>query len=137
MPTKEIRTEISIPTFTASFCIGLQKGYSDELYTKSEFIKELQSYQNQLIKENGIYLSVSLSTCDIVLSNQIEPHIRFDFINYPKFEMNPENLKIEIIKLANYLMDKFIQNRIVIVFNENTLLIENSIEIDPRIIEPN
>lgn len=131
---KENKTEKSIPTFRASFTIGLQKGYSHKQYSKSEFIKELQAYQNQLIKERNIYLSACISDCDIVLSNQIEPHIKCEFINYPRFEMNTNALEEEITKLGNHLMDRFSQNRIVIVFNDETLMIECSTEIDPRII---
>lgn len=131
---KENRTEKSIPTFRASFTIGLQRGYSHKQYSKSEFIKELQAYQNQFIKEKSVYLSACISDCDIVLSNQIEPHIKLEFINYPRFEMSTIALKEEITKLAYHLMDRFSQNRIVIVFNDETRMIEISPEVDPRII---
>ncbi len=123
----------TIPTFTATFSIGLQKGYTQTLYTKEEVITALQEYQNKLIKDKEVYLSVRLTACDIVLSGQIEPHLTFDFINYPKFELPVKILKEAVIKLAKSLMKTFNQNRIVVVFSDETIMIENSTVINPKI----
>ncbi len=120
-------------TFTATFSIGLQKGYTQTLYTKEEVITALQEYQNKLIKDKEVYLSARLTACDIVLSGQIEPHLTFDFINYPKFELPIKTLKEAVIKLAKSLMKTFNQNRIVLIFRDETIMIENSTEVNPKI----
>ena len=96
-------------------------------------IKAIQQYQNSLISERDIYLSVNVSECEIVLSGQNEPHLNLAFINYPRFEMTPEELKKEVLSISEYLMDEFRQNRIVIVFNDETVMLENNSEVDPRI----
>ena len=122
-----------VPTFTAEISIGLQKGYTNSLFCKDELIKVLQEYQRKLIKEKEIYLSANISECEIVLSGQVEPHLKLNFINYPKFPMKEIDFKAEVENLAKHLMDEFNQNRIVIVFHDETIMIEKSKEIDPRI----
>lgn len=125
--------KVSIPEFSASIVIGLQKGYTDDCYSKSDVVSELQQYQKSRIKEDNQYLSASVTECDVVLNDQIEPHLKIEFINYPRFELKPADLKNEIIKLGKHLMKQFHQNRIVIVFHDETLMIENNEEVDPRV----
>ncbi|WP_299399114.1 hypothetical protein [uncultured Gelidibacter sp.] len=134
MNNKKLDLEkVSIKSFSAKVTLGLEIGYTKKLIEKSEIIKSLQNYQNQLIKEKNLILSVSLSVCDIILSGQVEPHLKLNFINYPKFPMEEKVLKIEIENLTKYLMKKFEQNRVVIEYLDETIMIENSELIDPRI----
>ncbi len=123
----------SIKTFTAVITVGLELGYSKELYNKEYLINELQGYQKQRIDESGVYLSASISECSIVLSGQIEEHIKLEFINYPKFPLEVEVFKKEIIKLSSHLLSKMKQNRTVIVFSDETIMMEEDEGIDPRI----
>lgn len=123
----------TVPTFTAEISIGQQKGYSTDSFCKEELIKVLQTYQRRLIKEKEIYLSANISECEIVLSGQIEPHLQVDFINYPKFPLDEITFKKEVELLTIYLMEEFSQNRIVIVYNDETKILENTDKIDPRI----
>lgn len=98
--------KLSIKPFSAKVTLGLELGYTKKLIKKSEVIKYLQSYQNELITESDVTLSVSLSECDIVLSGQVEPHLKLNFINYPKFPLEEKILKIEIENLTKSLMQK-------------------------------
>lgn len=123
----------SIKPFSAKVTIGLEIGYTKKLIDKSEIIKSLQNYQNQLIKDKNLILSASMSVCDIILSGQIEPHLRLNFINYPKFPLEEKVLKIEIDNLTKYLMNEFEQNRVIIEYLDETVMFENSELIDPRI----
>lgn len=122
-----------IKPFSAKVTLGLEIGYTKKLIKKSEIIKSLQNYQNELIKEKDIILSVSLSICDIILSGQIEPHLKLNFINYPKFPLEEKVLKSEIENLTKYLMTNFEQNRVVIEYLDETVMLENSELIAPRI----
>lgn len=125
---------MSIKPFKAIITIGLQIGYTDRLISKAEIVNTIQEYQNQLIKNNGIYLSVALSECDIVLSGQLEPHLQLSIINYPKFPLGTSIFKEEVEKLTIFLMTKHEQNRVVIEFlNDETVMLENSNKIDFRI----
>lgn len=123
----------SITTFTATITIGLEIGYSKKVYNKESLIYELQEYQKQRIDEANIYLSASVSECNIVLSGQYEKHLKIEFINYPKFPLEVEVLKEEIIKLGLHLLNKRQQNRTVIVFPDETIMLEIDAAIDPRI----
>jgi hypothetical protein len=123
----------SIPPFYGILTIGLEIGYEKVKIDETEIITFIQSYQDDLIKNKEIYLSASISNCTIVLSGQIEPHLKISFINYPKFELPPAVLKFEIEKLSEQLLLTFKQNRVVIEYLDELIMLENSEEIDPRI----
>jgi hypothetical protein len=123
----------SIKAFTASITLGLEIGYSKEQYNKGYLVNALQEYQKQRIDEANIYLSASVSECNIVLSGQDEKHIKLEFINYPKFPLEEDAFKKEIIKLGSHLLDKMKQNRTVVVFQDETIMLKIDEAIDPRI----
>ncbi len=123
----------SIKPFSAKITLGLEIGYTKKLIEKSAVIKFLQDYQNQLINNKDILLSASLSKCDIVLSGQVESHLKLSFINYPKFPLEESILKNEIDNMTKSLMKYFKQNRVVIEYLNETVMFENSDIIDPRI----
>lgn len=123
----------AIKTFTAVITLGLEIGYSEEHYSKDYLIQTLQEYQRQRIDETSIYLSASISECDIVLGGQDEKHLKLEFINYPKFPLEIKVFKEEIIKLGSHLLNKMQQNRTVIVFPDETIMLEINEAIDPRI----
>src|SRR5690554_1156861 len=123
----------SIDPFSATVTLGLELGYTGKSIEKTKIIECIQDYQNELIQEKDLVLSASLSECTIVLSGQVEPHFKLNFINYPKFPMEEHILKIEIENLTKKLMEKFQQNRVVIEYFDETILLEKSALIDPRI----
>ena len=124
---------ISVNPFSAVLTLGLEYGYEQIKIEENDVIKFIQSYQSELIQEKNIYLSVSISKCFIVLSGQTEPHLKISFINYPKFQLSHTLLKIEIEDLSKQLMLQFKQNRVVIEYLDETVMFENSENIDPRI----
>ena len=124
---------IKTSTFNATITIGLNKGYSNKLYTKESFVEAIQSYQKRLITENNIYLSACVLDCLITLNNQLEPHLKIEFINYPKFPLDRTIFKKHINSLGEFLMKKFEQNRIVIIYSDETLMFEVEDKIDYRI----
>ena len=124
---------ITIKIFRASINLGLKKGYSQETISEKEVINFLQAYQEKMIVEENIYLSASIINNMIVLSGQAEPHLKIEFINYPRFFYKESLLKEKINELAELLLNKFEQNRIVIIYDDKTVMIEQSDEIDPQI----
>ncbi len=76
---------IAKPSFSATVTLGMRIGYTTDFYQKKKLINTLQQFQQQQITERKVYLSACISECTIVLSGQLEPHIKLDFINYPKF----------------------------------------------------
>jgi hypothetical protein len=126
-------TKTAIHPFSAQITIGLERGYTQALIPKETIIKFLQDYQYKLFKEKKVALSVSVSACDIVFSGQVEPHLKLYFINYPKFPLKETLLKKEIEKMTLALMEEFDQNRVVIEYLDETVMLEGSDRIDPRI----
>lgn len=82
-------------------------------------------------------MSAFVSQGDIVMSGQIEPHFKIEFINYPKFPLSAAIFKKEIISLTKHLMKTFNQNRVVIIFNDEILMLEETNKIDPKIMTKN
>ena len=115
---------INSTKYSAAVTIGLQKGYSKILWDKLEVIQRLQEIQNQFIETKSIYLSAAISECDIVLSGQLEPSVKLDFINYPKFPLTEKVFKESVLELTRKLMKSLVQNRVVIVFHDAAAYID-------------
>lgn len=124
---------IIIKTFTATATIGLYKAYSNELISIIDFKKILYKAQKQIKKEFDVALSTKLTLSEIVFLGQEEPSLSLDFIQYPKFPTEEVLLKKAIIQLLKLLMENLDQNRTVIVFQEETICLEKSERIDPKI----
>lgn len=124
---------IKCNTFTAQVTIGLNKRYSSDLISLQTVKQELFSAQETIKKEYNVFLSSKIRACEIVFLGQQEPSVELEFIQYPKF-LNEESLiKKAIIKLTELMMIALQQNRVVIVFNDETIMLEQSEEIDPSI----
>jgi hypothetical protein len=124
---------ITSEPFFAAITIGRNHGYTENQITEHELVEFIQHYQDKLIEEICLYLSACLSECKIVLSGQVELHYRLSFINYPKFPYPLEMLREEVEEFAKTLMERFDQNRIVVEFNDETVMFEQDQSIDPRI----
>jgi hypothetical protein len=124
---------ITTEPFFALITIGSNHGYSENGITENELIEFIQKYQDKLIEELRLYLSVCLSECKIVMSGQVEPHYKLSFINYPRFPYVIDILRTEVETFAQSLMERFDQNRVVVEFPDETVMFEQSDEIDPKI----
>ncbi|UOE40774.1 hypothetical protein MTP09_12825 [Chryseobacterium suipulveris] len=125
--------ETKIKTLQASIFIGLEYGYTQKQIDENLVIESLSELQKQLSKEKDIYLSASVSKTVIVLNNQKEPHLKIDFINYPKFPLDENIFKDEVLIIGKELMKQFKQNRILIIYTDETVMLEQSEETDTRI----
>ena len=125
---------VSVKTFTARFTLGLKAGYTDELHSPSDVREALTASQQQIKAQTGLGLSAQLTSCEIVFLGQVEPSVEISLLQYPKFPAVDHQLKKAIIQLASLMMEKLEQNRAVIVFPDETIMIEHSEEIDPAIV---
>lgn len=124
---------ISCTTFTAQVTLGLYKGYS-KAFIPLEAVKEaLTLAQRKIQLELGIALSAKVTPCDIVFLGQDEPSVTLQFIQYPKFIQEVALLKNAIIALTKMMLLQMEQNRVVIVFTDETIMLEQSDAIDPAI----
>ena len=120
-------------TFTANAVIGLVRGYSQKKISIVEFKKVLLSAQQKIREQHEIGLSIKLSSTEIIFLGQEEPSIDLQIIQYPKFPQTEEMLKKVFLELIEILMLELEQNRVVIVFTEETIMLEQSDIIDPNI----
>lgn len=125
--------QTTIPKWSACITIGLRIGYTDEtihLSLVKHWLKEIQEIQ---IQRHELYLSANLYLSDIVLSGQDEPHVNLSFINYPRFPADEDVLRNGVLEIAEYLMERMLQNRIVIAFDKDVVMLEKDSTIDPDI----
>jgi hypothetical protein len=120
-------------TFTATLTIGLIRGYSKNIISELEFKKALLKGQEHIKAHYKVQLSAKLSSCEILFLGQEEPSIALQFIQYPKFPNEESELTKAIIALTELMMMELDQNRVVIVFNDETVMLEKSDAIDPKI----
>lgn len=120
-------------TFTAKLTIGLFRGYSKNRIPVSEFKTALLKAQVRIKAQYKIELSAKAKPCEILFLGQTEPSMELQFIQYPKFPQEETTLKKAIIALTELIMTELEQNRVVIVFTDETIMLEKTNEIDPNI----
>lgn len=124
---------VSCKSFRAQVTIGLNIGYTTNSISIETVKCELAAAQQVVKKELNVFLSTKIRTCEIVFLGQEEPSLELEFIQYPKFIQDEALLKKAILKLTELMMMALQQNRVVIVFNDETIMLERSEEIDPNI----
>lgn len=123
-----------MPPSSASAEIGLLRGYSREVIDRSDIIGYIREFQKTASGERSVFLGVSISETVLVLNEQAEPHLRLGFVNYPRFPLPHETFKAEVVSCVSYLMKKSGQNRTVILFNDEMVMLEKSREVDPNVL---
>ena len=124
---------IKCKTFTAKAVIGLKQGYTEKSISIDEFKITLLTEQKNIYEKYNVGLSAKLSSCEILFLGQEEPSIELSFIQYPKFLKEEKEIKKAIIELIEGIMIKLSQNRVVIVFTDETIMLEKLDKIDPNI----
>jgi hypothetical protein len=124
---------INCKTFTATATIGLIRGYKQTAISTTEFKEALLKAQQKIVTEYKISLSTKVSSCEILFLGQDEPSMEVEFIQYPKFIQEEYILKKAIIKLIEMMMYDLEQNRVVVIFTDETIMLEQTEDIDPRI----
>lgn len=120
-------------TFTANATFGLHRGYSQKRVTILEFKEVLLIAQKKIKSQFKVELSAKMIPCEILFLGQEESSIQIEFIQYPKFLQDESLLKKAIESLVKMMMLELEQNRVVIIFTDETLMLEQSDKIDPSI----
>jgi len=105
-------------TFTANIYLGLQHGYSGGYSSVEEVRAWLQNYCNK------VKLGVTLTPTEFIYVDGGEPGIIIGLIKYPRFPKWTSEIKEEAIKIAQGLMKLCHQERISIVFSDETIMLE-------------
>ena len=120
-------------TFTGTATIGLVRGYTQTSISIIEFKTVLLKSQQKIYNQYGIGLSVKLIHSEILFLGQEEPSIDLQIIQYPKLTQTEETLKKCFITLIELMMQELEQNRVVVLFTDETIMLEQSDSIDPTI----
>lgn len=123
----------SSKTFTAQVTIGLQKQYSTEIIPLNVLKEKLLKTQQTILEKYNVELSTKIRLCEIIFLGQDESSVELEFIQYPKFLQEESVLKNAIVELTKLLIIELDQNRVVIVFSDETIMLEQSDAIDPNI----
>lgn len=126
-------TTKSCKTFTAQATIGLKKRYTTDIISIDVFKETLLKLQKIILEKYKVKLSIKIRQCEIFFLGQDEPSVELEFIQYPKFPQEESVLKNAIVELAKMMMLELEQNRVVIVFTDETIMLEQSDTIDPNI----
>jgi hypothetical protein len=124
---------VSCKTLTAQITFGLLRGYGNINISKMEFKMALLKAQQHIKLHYKIELSAKLFPCEILFLGQEESSMDLHFIQYPKFPQEESALKKAIVTLTELMMRELEQNRVVIIFNDETVMLEQSDAIDPNI----
>jgi hypothetical protein len=125
--------EVKCKTFKSTVTVGLFKGYTKELISLKFVKKSISHIQKTVYEQFNIVLSAKVTTCEIICLGQEEPSVSIEFIQYPKFLYEEKTLKEAILFFTKKMQESLHQNRVVVVFRDETIMLENNNEIDPTI----
>ena len=104
--------------FYASVSFGLRKNHDSKTISYEAFIETLQDAQRVTYKRYHVHLSAQISQTDIVIDQQLEPHVKLEFINYPEYPETTLKFKEAIVYLCELLATDLDQSRVVINFSD-------------------
>lgn len=108
-----------LPTYYANIFLGLKCGYSDKVNDIEDVRKLCREYV-----EKG--LCVTIQEIEYIYTGGEEPGIMIGFINYPRFPKENEEVRIDAVNFAHYLMESLHQFRCTVVTPDQTYLLENT-----------
>ena len=107
-----------VTTFTANIYVGLQEKYDGKYRSVDEVRNLCQNYVNE------IGWCVTVTPTEFIYKNGMEPGVIIGAINYPRFPSTPEQMKKQVLDLAEILLVELNQYRVSIVFTDETLMLE-------------
>ena len=110
-------------TFTASIYVGLRQGYVGGL-TSFEVVRQwLQNYCNE------VKLGLTFTQTEFIYVDGGEPGVIIGLINYPRFPSSEEEIKEKALAIAKGLMELCQQERVSVVFSDETVMLEKQEEV--------
>lgn len=109
----------SVKTFTATIYVGLQERESGFIFDVDSARRWLQDYVN-------CGLCVTLTPTEFIYTNGGEAGFSVGLINYPRFPREPEKIREHAIKIALGLLQLFGQQKVSIVFPDETVMLERT-----------
>ncbi len=123
-------TQSSVQTFEGKIYVGFRKAYSQDL----DVVKAITAAREVCTEAVKDGWCVTLQPIEYIYTPTYtvgqekpvdgEPGAVIGIINYPRFPSKVENLKAKAIKLANNLLERLEQQRVTVVFTDETILVE-------------
>jgi hypothetical protein len=107
-----------LDTFTANIYLGLRHGYGEDVSSVDEVRSWLQMYCNEE------KLGVTLTPTEFLYVGGGEPGVIIGLINYPRFPTTIHEIKRKAIAIGQGLMKLCHQERLSIVFSDETIMLE-------------
>jgi hypothetical protein len=108
------------PTFWANIYLGLREGYGNKVHDITEIHSFIQIYCN----ENKIGVTVTPTTFFYV--DGYDDGVIIGLINYPRYPMPKMKIITIAQNLGKELLKKFNQERLSIVFPNETIMLEKN-----------
>lgn len=106
-----------LPTFNAQIYVGLRKGYDGPVADSYKAEAVCQDYVNR------VGWCVTVTNTFFMYKDGCEPGVIVGIINYPRFPRTIKELKRMTIELAKLLKKELKQNRVSIVFTDETIML--------------
>lgn len=114
---------MKLPTYTATIYVGLREGYSGEEMP----VESVQDYIQRWVDEIG--MCVTVTPTEYIYSHGREKGVIVGFINYPRFPVDNETMRMQALQLGDKLLKFCKQMRISIVFPDETIMLTNDEEV--------
>ena len=108
----------TVKTFRATIHVGLRIGYSQTVHLQKDAESVLQEYCNE------IGFCVSVTPQSFIYKDGNEPGVAVGIIGYPRFPEESLTLKSRALDIASRLMRSLGQNRVTVVFDDDTFMLE-------------
>lgn len=122
-------TKRSVKTFEAKIYVGFRKRYSQEVPGDAALVarqacREAVASGWCLTVQDINYIYTPTFTTGQETPVGGEPGAVIGAINYPRFPSDPEELKAKVLALASVLLERLDQERVTVVFSDETVLVE-------------
>jgi len=107
----------SASTYWANIYCGLLPGYVGHSFSVESAYQICQDYCN------NVKLGLTVTKTKFIYVGGSEDGIVVGLINYPRFPSTPEQIRIKAIDLANLLKSALMQERVSVVFPDETIMI--------------
>lgn len=124
-------TEFEHQSVSATFTIGLGRGFSGALFDREDYLKFLQKYQSDLWSQKKCQLPAMVEDCEFVSGGLREPHLRFNFLNLPQNNLL-DTFYDEVVSFAMQMMTHFEQKRTVLQLGNKVQMLQTTDNMDPK-----
>jgi hypothetical protein len=117
----------TLPTYEAKLYMGSRVGYAGREFAEEEIRTAIQEFQE--VRE---VIPVRIANVTFAAGDYHEKGFEIVAINYPRHPRKPSDIWNFMFSLAEHLLVQFEQNRITVIDNEKSILIEDINRAEPE-----